>query len=120
MGSGRLFRVGVGDYRGEVIKLVVVVVMGVIKIALKSVGYRLEDELDDDVVDVLHVLGVPVLQHLLHRLQKGALHFLRGRKRANRTTTEQIRRWSVAKERHLAVKCANAVQVPEEEVHVVQ
>lgn len=31
MGSGRLFRVGVGDYRGEVIKLVVVVVMGVSK-----------------------------------------------------------------------------------------
>lgn len=29
MGSGRLFRVG--DYRGEVIKLVVVVVMGVSK-----------------------------------------------------------------------------------------
>jgi len=43
---------------------------------VEAVDQRLDDELDRQLVDVLHVLRVPVLERALHRVQERLLDFL--------------------------------------------
>lgn len=61
-GSSRLGRLGLG-----LVALCLV----------KAVNQRLDNELDRQLVDVLHVLRISVLQCTLHRIQKRFLNFLK-------------------------------------------
>jgi len=52
--------------------------LGLVALCLvKAVDQRLDDELDRQLVDVLHVLRISVLQCTLHRIQKRFLNFLK-------------------------------------------
>lgn len=55
--------------------------LGLVALCLvKAVDQRLDDELDRQLVDVLHVLRISVLQRTLDRVQKRFLDFLQAQR----------------------------------------
>lgn len=52
--------------------------LGLVALCLvETVDQRLDDELDRQLVDVLHVFRVSILQRALHRVQERLLDFLK-------------------------------------------
>lgn len=65
--------------------------LGLVALCLvEAVDQRLDDELDRQLVDILHVLRISVLQRAFHRIQKWFLDFLEAETFRSRVRTVYV------------------------------